>query len=208
VCVSLAAALAIQSRLTWFPGALRTIFFAPVVTTLVAMAVVWQFLFDTRYGLINQALGWLGIEPLDWLGDPQLAMPAIILMATWKNFGYNMVIFIAGLGAIPSQLYDAARIDGAGPWQRFVRITLPMLAPTFLFVGITTTIGYLQLFAEPYVMTRGGPLHSTYSVILLMYEEGFRWWNLGMASAIAVVFCLIMLAATSLQFWGQSRWQT
>ena len=126
-------------------------------------------------------------------------MLAIILLAVWKNFGYNMVIFVAGLQSIPDDVYDAARIDGAGAWHMLCNITLPLLAPTFFFVGITTMIGYFQLFAEPYVMTLGGPLHSTYSVVLYMYEEGFRWWNVGFASAIAFVLFLIILMATAVQ---------
>ena len=125
-------------------------------------------------------------------------MPAIILMAVWKNFGFNMVIFIAGLQSIPERLYEAASIDGAGGWQQFRHVTLPMLAPTFLFVGVMTMIGYFQLFAEPYVMTQGGPAHSTLSIVLLMYEEGFRWWNMGYAAAIAFVLFAIILVVTLL----------
>jgi multiple sugar transport system permease protein len=126
-------------------------------------------------------------------------MPAIILMAIWKNFGFNMIIFIAGLQNIPEHLYEAARIDGANAWQQFRCITLPMLGPTFLFVAIMTMIGYLQLFAEPYVMTQGGPSNSTLSIVLLMYEEGFRWWNMGYAAAVAFVLFTVILAATLLQ---------
>jgi len=124
---------------------------------------------------------------VDWLGNPRWAMPAIILLAVWKNFGYNMLIFIAGLQAIPEDLYEAAHLDGAGPWRRFIHITVPMLGPTLLFVALVTMIGYFQLFAEPYVMTRGGPLQSTTSMVLLMYEEGFRWWRMGNAAAVAFV---------------------
>jgi multiple sugar transport system permease protein len=127
-------------------------------------------------------------------------MPAIILMAVWKNFGYNMLIFIAGLQSIPDELYDAANVDGAGPVRQFVNITLPMLGPTLLFVGVITMIGYFQLFAEPYVMTQGGPLRSTTSVVLYMYEEGFRWWRMGYAAAIAFVLFVVILLATLVQF--------
>jgi multiple sugar transport system permease protein len=144
-------------------------------------------------------LGWFGLGPIDWLGDPAWAMPGIILLAVWKNFGYNMLIFVAGLGSIPEELYEAASIDGAGAWQRFRNVTLPGLAPVFLFVGVTTMIGYFQLFAEPYVMTQGGPLRSTTSVVLLMYEEGFRWWRMGIASTMAVLLLLITLAGAFIQ---------
>jgi multiple sugar transport system permease protein len=116
-----------------------------------------------------------------------------------------MVIFMAGLASIPEELYEAARVDGAGPWQRFWHVTLPMLAPTFLFVSVTTMIGYFQLFAEPYVMTRGGPDDSTYSLVMFLYEQGFQWWQLGMASAIAVVLFLLTLAATIVQMRLQRR---
>lgn len=199
VAVSLGAALLVNSRLTRFSGFFRAALFLPVITTLVAVAVVWRYLYHPRYGLLNYGLSGFGIAPIDWLGDPNWAMPAIILMAVWKNFGFNMIIFIAGLQNIPSQLYEAARIDGASAWQQFRHITLPLLGPTFLFVALMTMIGYFQVFAEPYVMTQGGPANRTLSVVLLMYEEGFRWWNMGYASAAAFVLFALILAATVLQ---------
>ncbi|MCW5698574.1 MAG: sugar ABC transporter permease [Rhodospirillales bacterium] len=199
VLVSLGAALLINSKLVRLKTLFRTVYFLPVVTTLVAVAVMWRYLYHPRYGLLNFALSGIGIEPIDWLGDPFWAMPAIILMAAWKNFGYNMIIFLAGLQSIPDSLYEAARVDGANRWHQFRYVTLPMLAPTFLFVGIITMIGYFQLFAEPYVMTQGGPSNATLSVVLFMYEEGFRWWNLGNAAAIAFVLFVIILAVTLLQ---------
>jgi multiple sugar transport system permease protein len=187
VLAALCAALLINARATRWKGFFRTAFFAPFVTTLVAVAIVWKYLYHPRYGLLNAALGEFGLGPVDWLGDPRWAMPAIILLAVWKNFGYNMLIFLAGLQRIPRALYEAAELDGAGAWITFRHITLPLLIPTFVFVGVITGIGYLQLFAEPYVMTQGGPLKSTLSMVLLMYEEGFRWWRLGSAAAIAFV---------------------
>ena len=200
IAVSLGAALLLNSKLVRFKGFFRTIYFTPFVTTLVAVAIVWRYLYHTRYGFFNYALSIFGIAPVDWLGDPHWAMPAIILMAVWKSFGYNMLIFIAGLQAVPEELYDAAAIDGAGPFRRFFSITLPMLAPTLVFVTVITMIGYFQLFAEPYVMTQGGPLRSTTSVVLLMYEEGFRWWRMGYAAAIAFVLFIVILLATLVQF--------
>ncbi len=199
VAVSLGAALLVNTRLNRFPGFFRAVFFLPVVTTLVAVAVVWRYLYHPRYGLLNYGLSLFGLEPIDWLGDPAWAMPAIILMAIWKNFGFNMLIFIAGLQNIPPQLYEAARIDGASAWRQFRYLTLPLLGPTFLFVALMTMIGYFQVFAEPYVMTQGGPANRTLSVVLLMYEEGFRWWNMGYASAAAFVLFALILAATLLQ---------
>ena len=200
VLVSLAAALLVHSKRAKWPGFFRTVYFTPVVTTLVAVAIVWRYLYHTRYGLLNYMLGHLGIAPIDWLGNPKWAMPAIILLAVWKQFGYNMLIFIAGLQAIPQDLYDAAEIDGAGPVRRFFSVTLPLLGPTMLFVSVITMIGYFQLFSEPYVMTAGGPLRATTSVVLMMYEEGFRWWRMGYAAAIAFVLFIVILIATLIQF--------
>ncbi len=199
IAVSLGAALLVDARLARFKGLFRTVFFLPVTTTIVAVAVVWRYLYHPRYGLLNQALLALGFAPVDWLGDPAWSMPAIILMAVWKNFGFNMIILLAGLQAIPERLYEAASLDGARAWRRFTSITLPMLAPTLGFVTLLTAIGYFQFFAEPYVMTQGGPAGSTRSVVLLMYEEGFRWWNLGRAAAIAFLLFVVILAASALQ---------
>ncbi|EIL90847.1 carbohydrate ABC transporter permease [Rhodanobacter spathiphylli] len=195
---SLGAAMLLNSPLARCKPFFRTALFAPVVTTVVATAVIWRYLFNTKYGMANYLLGLLDVHPVDWLGDPHWAMPTIIAFAAWKNFGYNMIIFLAGLQAIPPDLYEAARIDGASPWRQFVHITLPMLKPTMLMVGILTVSGYFQLFAEPYVMTEGGPLQSTVSVLYLMYDEGFKWWNLGSASAVAFLLFLIMFAVTVL----------
>ncbi len=204
--VSLATALLLQSKLARFKPLFRTALFAPVVTTLVAVAVIWRYLLHVRYGLVNQALQALGLSPIDWLGDPHWAMPAIIVFAAWKNFGGNMIIFVAALQAIPEDLYEAARLDGARTWAQIRHITLPSLAPTLLMVSILTTAGYFQLFAEPYVMTQGGPLQSTVSVLYLMYDEGFKWWNLGAASAVAFLLFLIIIAVTKGLLWLAARW--
>jgi multiple sugar transport system permease protein len=196
----------LQSKLARFKPLFRTALFAPVVTTLVAVAVVWRYLFHVRYGWVNQVLGSLGVDPIDWLGDPHWSMPAIIVFAAWKNFGGNMIIFIAALQAIPEDLYEAARLDGAGAWAQFRHVTVPMLGPTLLMVSILTIAGYFQLFAEPYVMTQGGPLQSTVSVLYLMYEESFRWWNLGQASAVAfVLFAIIVVVTRGLLVFARRR---
>ncbi len=205
VAASLGAALLLEAKVARWKGVFRTVFFLPVVTTLVAVAVVWRYLYHPRHGLLNLLLGVFGIGPIDWLGDPRWAMPAIILLAVWKNFGFNMVIFIAGLQSVPERLYEAARMDGASGWQQFRRVTLPMLAPTFLFVAVVTMIGYFQLFAEPYVMTQGGPANSTLSVVLRMYEEGFRWWNMGYGAAVAFVLFAIILLLTLVQLRLRAR---
>jgi multiple sugar transport system permease protein len=196
VAVSLGAALLLQSRLLRWKGLFRTLYFLPVVTTLVAVAVVWRYLYHPRVGLLNQALGSLGVAPVDWLGDPRFALPALVVLAVWKNFGFNMVIFVAGLQAIPERLYEAARLDGASRSQELLHVTLPLLVPTTSFVLAMTLIGHFQLFAEPYVMTQGGPEDATRSLVLLMYEQGFRWWSLGQAAALAFVLFAIVLAVS------------
>src|SRR6185437_7004271 len=142
---SLGAALLLNSPLSKARAFFRTALFAPVVTTVVAVAVIWRYLFNPKYGMVNFVLGHFGIAPVDWLGDPHWAMPMIILFAVWKNFGYNMIILLAGLQAIPQELYEAARIDGASVWRQFRHITLPSLAPILLMVGILTVSGYFQL---------------------------------------------------------------
>ena len=196
IALSLGAALLLSARVAKWQAFFRTALFAPVVTTVVAVAVIWRYLLHTRYGLLNQALAALGVDPIDWLGDPHWSMPAIILFAAWKNFGYNMVILLAALQAVPREVYESARVDGAGPLRQFVDMTIPMLMPTLVMVGIMTITGYFQLFAEPYVMTQGGPLRSTLSVLYFMYEEGFRWWNLGNASAVAFLLFVLMFAVS------------
>ena len=197
VGASLGAALLLCARSARAQAFFRTVYFVPVVTTLVAVAVVWRFLYHPRLGLANRALA--------WLGDPATAMPALILLAVWKNFGFNMVIFVAGLQSIPERLYEAARLDGASRWQELRRITLPMLVPTTAFVVLMTLIGHFQLFAEPYVMTQGGPEDSTRSLVLLLYEQGFRWWNLGQASAISVLLFAVVLVPTLLARFARAR---
>jgi len=207
VAASLAASLLVNAKATRWKPFFRTVYFAPVVTTLVAVAMVFRFLYHPRFGLINRMFDAVGLPHVDWLGDPRFAMPAIVLFAVWKNFGYNMIIFIAGLQNIPEELYEAARIDGAGEWRQFRHITLPMLGPTFLFVGVVTAIGYLQLFAEPYVMTHGGPVNKTLSAVMLMYQQGFKWWRMGYAAAIAFLLFLVIGAATVVQMRLQERRQ-
>lgn len=205
ILVSLLAAILINIKLIKFKSIFRLSYFMPVVTTLVAVAIVWRFIYHPKFGILNYLLSFLGIGHIDWLGNPYTSMPAIILMSIWKNFGYNMIIFIAGLQNIPEYLYEAATLDGANKWQQFKNITLPMLAPTFLFVTVITMIGFFQVFAEPYIMTQGGPLDSTLTIVLYMYREGFRWWNMGYSAAIAFVLFLIIFAGTLIQFKLQKK---
>ncbi len=205
VIVSLAAALLVDAGATRAKPFFRAVYFAPVVTTLVAVAIVWRYLYQPQYGLVNALLVKFGIPRIDWLGNPHWALPAILVLAVWKNFGYNMLIFIAGLQNVPKELHEAAQLDGANAWQRFWHVTLPALAPVSLFVSVTTAINYFQLFAEPYVMTQGGPLRSTTSLVLLMYEQGFRWWRLGYAAALAFLLFALILAATVVQLRLQAK---
>ncbi len=199
VIASLAAALLINARTLRWRAVWRVALFAPFVTTLVATAVVWNYLLHTRYGLINYALGLIGVAPVDWLGNPSTALPAILLFVAWKSFGYNMIIFLAALQAVPRDLEDAARVDGANAWMRFRHVTLPAIAPTVLLVAILTVAGMFQLFAEPYVMTQGGPARSTVTVLYFMFEEGFKWWNLGSGAAVAFILFLCILVVTLIQ---------
>jgi multiple sugar transport system permease protein len=210
ISASLGTALLLHSRLARFKGFFRTALFAPVVTTLAAVAVVWIFLLHTRYGMLNYALSWLGVRPVDWLGDPRWAMPSIVMLSVWKNFGYNMIILLAGLQAIPDELYESAQLDGAGTLATFRHVTVPSLAPTLLMVSILTMAGHFQLFAEPYVMTQGGPAERTVTVLYLMYQDGFKWWSLGSASAVAFVLFLFMLGTSLLQARAAHRvgWST
>ena len=199
VALSLLAAMLVNSRwLTWRP-VWRVALFAPYVTTLVATAVVWRYLLHTRYGLLNYLLSFFGVPPVDWLGSPTASLPAILLFVGWKTFGYNMIIFLAALQTVPRELDEAARIDGAGWFTRLRHVTLPAIAPTLLLVSVLTVAGMFQLFAEPYVMTQGGPAQSTVTILYFMYEEGFKWWNLGSGAAVAFLLFLCILAVTLVQ---------
>lgn len=199
VVLSLVAAMLVNSRwLKWRP-VWRVALFAPYVTTLVATAVVWRYLLHTRYGLVNYLLSLFGIAPVDWLGDPHASLPAILIFVGWKTFGYNMIIFLAALQTVPRELEEAARIDGAGWWTRLRHVTLPAIAPTVLLVSVLTVAAMFQLFAEPYVMTQGGPAQSTVTILYFMYEEGFKWWNLGSGAAVAFLLFLCILAVTLVQ---------
>lgn len=199
VTLSLFAAMLVNSRwLKWRP-VWRVALFAPYVTTLVATAVVWRYLLHTRYGLVNYLLSFFGIAPIDWLGSPDASLPAILLFVGWKSFGYNMIIFLAALQMVPRELDDAARIDGAGWFTRLRHVTLPAIAPTLLLVSVLTVAAMFQLFAEPYVMTQGGPAQSTVTILYFMYEEGFKWWNLGSGAAVAFLLFLCILGITLIQ---------
>lgn len=199
IAASLGAAVILNARVVKWRPIWRVMFFAPYVTTLVATAVLWNYLLHTKYGVINWALQGVGLPAVDWLGQPETSIPAILMFVVWKIFGYNMLIFLAVLQTVPDDLYEAARIDGAGPWTQFRTVTLPAIAPTLLLVSIISVAGFFQLFAEPYVMTQGGPAQSTVTVLYFMYEEGFKWWNLGSASAVAFILFVCIFSITMVQ---------
>ncbi|PSK67151.1 Lactose transport system permease protein LacF [Micromonospora sp. MH33] len=197
--LALAAATALNSGLVRFRALFRVGFYLPVVTSIVAIAVVWRFLLDPEIGLVNNLLRLIGIDGPNWLYDSKLALPSLIVMAAWRNFGFLMVIFLAGLQAVPADLYEAATLDGATRWQQFRNVTLPMLRPTLLFGGVVTGIGYLQFFEEPLVMTQGGPLSSTLSVSFHIYNQ-FGFGNYGYAAAGSYVLFLAIVALSVVQF--------
>lgn len=196
---SLGAALLLQARTARWRPFWRACLFAPYAATLVATAVVWRYLLDARFGLLNRGLAALGLPTVDWLGDPHASVPAITLFVVWKIFGYNMLVFSAALATVSDELVDAARLDGAGAWMRFRHVVLPAIGPSLLLAALLSVAGFLQLFTEPYVMTQGGPAQSTWTVLYFMIDEGFAWWNLGYASAVAVLLFAATLAITLVQ---------
>jgi multiple sugar transport system permease protein len=203
--LSLALALLLNQRLKTI-GFYRTFFFLPAVTSLVAIAMVWRWIYNTEFGVLNAFLGSLGINPVNWLGDPVLAMPAVVLMSIWRSAGFNTVLFLAGLQGVPQEYYEAAEIDGASRWDRFRHVTLPLVSPTTFFVVVNGLIGSWQVFDQVYILTRGGPQLSTMTVVYLIYSNGFEWYKTGYASAMAYGLFLILIALTALQFIFQKRW--
>jgi len=197
--IALAAAVALDKGITRFRTIFRVGYYTPVVTSIVAVAVVWRFLLQPESGLVNTVLGFVGINGPDWLGSTTTSMPSLIVMASWRNFGTAMIIFLAGLQSVPMMLHEAAAIDGASTWQRFRYITVPMLRPTMLFVTVTTGIGYLQVFEEPFVMTKGGPLDSTLSMAMYTYKQ-FGFGNYGFAASMSYVLFVVIVALTAIQF--------
>lgn len=180
----------------------RTMYFAPVVTSMVVVSIVWKFLYDVNNGLVNEMLGAISfglIHPINWLGEPGIAMWAIIIMSVWQGAGMQMMLFIAGLQQIPESLYEAAGIDGANAWQKFRYVTLPGLRNVTVFIFLTITIAAFQLFDQPFVMTNGGPDNATTTTVLHMYRTGFREQNIGYASAIAVIFFFIIIGINFIQ---------
>jgi len=200
VALGLLIAMGVNQGLGRLTALYRLGYYLPVVTSIVAAAVVWRYLLNPDLGLLNNLLRLIGLSGYNWLGNPVLAMPAIIAMAVWRNVGGAMVIFLAGLQAIDRTLYEAAEVDGAGTWAKFRHVTVPLLRPTLLFVTVTTSIGFLQVFAEPFVMTRGGPLNRTLTVSLYLYQQGFSFFRQGYAAAISYVLFVAVVIFAAVQF--------
>jgi multiple sugar transport system permease protein len=199
MAAALAVAVGLNSGLIRFRSAFRVGYYLPVVTSIVAIAVVWRSLLEPGTGLINSLLRLVNVDGPNWLQNTALALPALIVMATWRNLGFLMVIFLAGLQAIPHDLYEAATIDGAGRWAQFRHVTVPQLRPTLLFGAVITGIGYLQVFEEPFVMTQGGPLGHTLTVSYHIYNQ-FGFGNYAYASAMGYVLFVAIVALSIVQF--------
>lgn len=178
---------------------LRTAFFAPVIISPVAAAVIWRWMYDPNFGLVNYLISFLGIGSINWLNEPTAAMFALIIMGVWKTFGINMILFSAGLQGIPDNYYEAAELDGAGKWAKFYHITIPMLAPTTFFIMIMSMISSFQVFDIVYVLTSGGPMGSTKVLVFYVYEYAFKFFEMGYASAISYFLFAVLFILTMLQ---------
>jgi multiple sugar transport system permease protein len=205
MALSLALAIAMNQELRGIVF-YRAIFFLPTITSAVAISLMWAWMYNPEFGVINSILKMLGIKGPMWLASPRWALPAIMIMSVWRGLGYNMLLFLAGLQGIPKEFYEAAEIDGAGAWRKFLHVTFPLLSPTTFMIAILSVIGGFQVFEYSYVMTRGGPLYSTLTVVLLIYQRAFETFEMGYASALAYILFFIILVLTLIQFRGQSRW--
>nr|NLJ02241.1 sugar ABC transporter permease [Bacillota bacterium] len=206
IVLALAVALALNQKLfgtTFF----RTAFFMPVVSSSVAVALVWQWIFHADFGPLNNILWILGVaSPPRWLTSTQWALPALMIVSIWQGIGMNMVIFLAGLQGIPAQLYEAAKIDGATSWKSFWKITLPMLSPTTFLVLVMTTISSFQIFDLAVIMTEGGPANATNTIVYHIYRNAFQFFRMGYAAAIAWFLFIVIFAITLFQFRNQKNW--
>jgi multiple sugar transport system permease protein len=211
IVLALALALALNQKIRGI-SLYRTIYFIPVVSSMIAVALMWRWMYNPTSGMLNYLLNTLfdlfhlPLTAPDWLQSTTWAMPAIILMSVWKGLGYNMVLFLAGLQGIPAHLYEAAEIDGASNWRKFWHITLPLLTPTTFFIVIIAIIGSFQIFEQAYIMTQGGPARATVTTVYYIYENGFQWYQMGYASAVAWVLFALILIVTLVQWRYQNRW--
>ena len=205
MAIALGLALALNQKIRGI-AFIRTAYFLPVVTSTIAVALVWQWIYSTDSGLLNQVLGVVGIAPQKWLNDPTLAMPSIIAMSIWQGLGVNVIIFLAGLQAIPSELLDAASVDGAGRWARLRWVTLPLLTPAIFFTGVLSLISAFQVFDQIFVLIKPRPTDATITVVYFIYENGFKFFKMGYASAASWILFLIVAFFTAIYFRSQNRW--
>lgn len=203
--IALGIAIALNTRVRGI-SFIRTAYFLPVVTSTIAIALVWQWIYSPDQGLLNEALGIFGIPSQKWLSNPTLAMPSIIAMSIWQGLGVNVIIFLAGLQAVPSDLLDAASVDGAGSWARFRNVTLPLLTPSIFFTGVLSLIGSFQVFDQIFVLAKPRPTEATITVVYFIYENGFKFFKMGYASAASWILFLIVAVFTAIYFWSQNRW--
>lgn len=205
IVVGLALAL-LLNKLPWGRAIFRTIFFAPVVTSLIAISFVWRNMYDTQTGLINYLLGVIGIRPVPWLTDPNVAVLSVVLLLVWQSAGFKMLIFLAGLQSIDESLYEAATVDGARRWKTFWTITLPLLSPTMFFVAVTSIITGFQTFEAVYVLTQGGPGYATTTLVYFIVQAAFRSFDMGLAAAMSLVLFGFIFVVTLVQWHFQDRW--
>jgi ABC-type sugar transport system permease subunit len=198
IIIALLLAEALNQKIK-FSGFFRAAFFLPVIVSGVVVTILWQQLYGFDTGLFNKILTALGLGRIGWLVDPSWAMPSIAIMATWKNVGLYVILFLVGLQTVPTQYYEAADLEGATHWQKFFKITLPMINPTIFMVVVLSTIGGFSLFIEPYVMTGGGPLNSTLSAVLYIYKQGFFYYHMGYSATLGLFFALLILSVVAIQ---------
>lgn len=202
----LIAILLDQKLHPWLRTFFRASYFFPYVVSITAVAIMWSFLLNKDLGLVNYFLGLFGVDRIPWLNSSAWSPLAIVITDVWKDIGFYVVVFLAGLQSIPHDLYEAARVDGANGRQQFRRITLPLLSPTFLFLSVIGLIASVQIFAQPYILTQGGPGDATRTVVMYIYEQGFRSFDMGYASTIALSLFVTIFVLTLCQFWISRRW--
>jgi multiple sugar transport system permease protein len=205
LAIALGLAMALNTKVRGI-AFIRTAYFLPVVTSTIAIALVWQWIYAAPSGLLNEVLGIFGIPTQKWLSDPTLAMPSIIAMSIWQGLGVSIIIFLAGLQGIPTDLLDAASVDGAGSWARFRHVTLPLLTPSIFFTSVLGLISGFQVFDQIFVLAKPRPTDATITVVYFIYENGFKFFKMGYASAASWILFLIIALFTAIYFWSQNRW--